>query len=60
MARSLVLAIGVLMWAVVVVSIVALYAIGHWVAPTITIMVGVPMITIRAYVWRRRSLAATA
>jgi uncharacterized membrane protein YjjP (DUF1212 family) len=60
MARSLVLAIGVLMWAVVAVSILYLYSIGHWIAPTVTIVVGAPMIAIRAYVWQRRMSPATA
>ena len=60
MARSLILAIGVFMWAIVAIGMVYLYSIGHWVSPTVTILVGVPVMAIRAYMWRRRSVAVTA
>ena len=60
MARSLILAVGVVLWAVVAISMIYLYSIGHWIAPSVTLMVGAPMMAIRAYMWRRRSVAVTA
>ena len=47
MARNVVLALGALMWTVLAVSAIALYGIGHWMPPTITIIVGVAWVALR-------------
>ncbi len=53
MARSLMIALGVVLWGTFAVAAIALYLIGHWIAPTVTLMVGVPLMAIR--VMQRRS-----
>ena len=53
MARYLMIALGVVLWGTFAVAATSLYMIGHWMAPTITLMVGVPLVTIR--VIQRRS-----
>jgi integral membrane sensor domain MASE1 len=47
MARNVVLALGALAWTVLAVSMIVLYSIGHWVAPTITIIAGMGYIAMR-------------
>lgn len=62
MARNVVLALGALMWTVLAVSVIALYGVGHWMPPTITIIVGVAWVTMRLIHLRlnRRHLAEAA
>lgn len=47
MSRNVILAIGALVWTVLAVSALALYSVGHWMPPTITIIVGVAWIAVR-------------
>ena len=47
MSRNVMLAVGALSWTILIVSVIALYAIGHWISPTITIVLGVAWVTIR-------------
>jgi len=54
MARNLMIALGVVLWGTFAVAAISLYLIGHWVAPTVTLMVGVPLLTVR--LMQRRAL----
>jgi hypothetical protein len=54
MTRSLMIALGVVLWGTFAVAAIWLYLIGHWVAPTVTLTVGVPLMAIR--LMQRRSL----
>ena len=47
MARNLIIAMGVVLWAAFALAATALYLQGHWVAPTVTLIVGVPLVTAR-------------
>ena len=47
MARNLIIAMGVVLWMAFAVAAAALYLAGHWVAPTVTLIVGVPLVTAR-------------
>ena len=47
MARNLMIAMGVVLWGTFAVEATSLYLIGHWMAPTVTLMVGVPLVAIR-------------
>jgi hypothetical protein len=48
MARNLMIAVGVVLWGTFAAYATALYLIGHWIAPTVTLIVGVSLMAIRA------------
>lgn len=47
MARILMVALGVVLWGTFAIAATSLYLIGHWVAPTVTLMIGVPLLAYR-------------
>ena len=47
MARNLIIAMGAVLWVTFAVAATALYLMGHWIAPTVTLIVGVPLVTAR-------------
>jgi hypothetical protein len=47
MARYLMIAVGAVLWGTFAVAATYLFLIGHWVAPTVALMVGVPLLTVR-------------
>lgn len=62
MARNVILALGALAWTVLAVSMIVLYSVGHWVAPTVTIIAGMGWVAIRMVQLRlvRRRVAEAA
>ena len=48
MNRNLLIATGVVLWGTFAIAATSLYLIGHWMAPTVTLLVGVPLLAIRA------------
>jgi hypothetical protein len=47
MARNLIIGMGVIAWVTFAVAAAALYLNGHWVAPTVTLIVGAFLMTVR-------------
>ncbi len=47
MARNVIIAIGAISWTFLIGRLIAFYAAGEWMPPTITILVGVAWVTMR-------------
>jgi hypothetical protein len=54
MARNVMIALGAILWGIFAAAAISLFLVGHWIAPTITLMVGVPLVGLR--LMQRRAL----